>query len=299
MIWTLLIAIVLLSMLAVCQLRSARKRAEKEKRGEAIAQIVLLRQLLEQLQRHRGLSFGAMSGEHALEARRWSVHQQLLRLLRSIGQHEPSLYWYDSWHQTRDLWQQIESGFDHHTAEHLLLLHNEMTTSLLETIGSIASRFDLICLGRLAPQAEGLWLELLHNIEMVGQSRALGTGIAANRQNLPVWRDKLKDLSEQIHEQAYAALARLISDPDLRDLVSSPVREAEDALDVLLDSIRSVLERQSSAKIHSVAFFQVATRAISAQFILVDMLLERLAAGPDEGDSATQRLKHHSQNEPE
>ena len=279
MIWMLLIAIVLLSTLAVCRLRHVRKREETEQRRQAIAHIFLLRQLLEQLQRHRGLSFGVMSGEHALEARRWSVHQQLLRLLRNIGHYEASLYWYDSWHQTRDLWQKIEAGFDHHTAAHLLLLHNQMTASLLQTIEALASRFDLVCLGRLALQAEGIWLELLHNIELVGQSRALGTGIAANRQNLPIWRDRLQILSAQIQEQAYAALARLISDPELRDLVSSSVREAEDALDILLDRIRSILESQKGPKVHSVEFFQVATRAISAQLQLVDLLLGRLALG--------------------
>lgn len=286
MIWTLFIAIVLLSAIGLYRLRRVRNHAAREQRQQAIVQIRLLRQLLEQAQRHRGLSFGAMSGEHALEPRRWSVHQQLVALLKLIASHEATLYWYDSWHQARDLWQQIESGFEHESAEHLLILHNQMITSLLQTIEALANRFDLICLGRLAPQAEGLWLELLQNIELLGQSRALGTGIAANRQNLPVWREQLQVLSTQINEQSYAALARLISDPDLRALVSQPVRDAEDALDVLLESIRALLERQSAAGVHSVEFFQIATRAISAQLLLVDILLARLALACGVSDSA-------------
>lgn len=277
MLWTLFIAIILLSAIGLYRLRRLRKRATREQRRQAIVQIRLLRELLEQAQRHRGLSFGAMSGERVLEARRWTVHQQLVQLLKVIATHEATLYWYDSWHQTRDLWQQIESGFEHESAEHLLLLHNQMISCLLQTIEALANRFDLICLGRLAPQAEGLWLELLQNIELLGQSRAVGTGIAANRQNLPVWRDQLQLLNCQINEQSYAALARLISDPDLRTLVSQPVRDAEDALDVLLEQIRSLLERQPTAGVHSVEFFQVATRAIGAQLLLVDLLLERLA----------------------
>ncbi|SDR75330.1 hypothetical protein SAMN05216271_0283 [Halopseudomonas sabulinigri] len=277
MIWMLFIAIVVLSAFGLYRLRRVRQRARHEQRLQAIVQIGLLRQLLEQVQRHRGLSFGAMSGEHTLEARRWSVHQQLLQLLKVIAEHEATLYWYDSWHQTRDLWQQIEAGFEHESAEHLLTLHNSMTASLLDTIEALAHRFDLVCLGRLAPQAEGLWLELLQNIELIGQSRAVGTGIAANRQNLPVWRELLQSLSDQINDQAYAVLARLISDPDLRVLVSQPVRDAEDALDVLLENIRALLERQREPRVHSVEFFQLATRAISAQLLLVDLLLERLA----------------------
>ncbi|MGY8811375.1 MAG: hypothetical protein ACKVK5_10115 [Pseudomonadales bacterium] len=276
MIWTLCISIIVLSAIGLFRLRRVRKRAAREQRQQAITQIQLLRQLLEQVQRHRGLSFGAMSGEHSLEPRRWSVHQQLLQLLKTIGQYEASLYWYDSWHQARDIWQKIESGFEHESAEHLLTLHNDMIACLLQTIEALANRFDLVCLGRLAPQAEGLWFELLQSIELLGQSRAVGTGIAANRQNLPIWRNQLQVLNKQINEQSYAALARLISDPDLRILVSQPVRDAEDALDLLLERIRTLLDRQPSPAVHSVEFFQVATRAISAQLLLVDMLLERL-----------------------
>lgn len=279
MIWTLFIAIVVLCAIGLYRLRQLRQRAQRQQRQQALSQIRLLRQLLEQAQRHRGLSFGSMSGEHALEARRWSVHQQLQQLLASTAEYEASLYWYDSWHQARDLWRQIESGFEHESAEQLLMLHNQMIGCLLQTVEALANRFDLVCLGRLAPQAEGLWLELLQNIELLGQSRAVGTGIAANRQNLPRWRDALDALKVQIQAQSYAALARLISDPDLRTLVSQPVREAEDTLDILIERIRVLLERQPSPGVHSLDFFQVATQAISAQLLLVDILLERLAAG--------------------
>ena len=121
----------------------------------------------------------------------------------------------------------------------------------------------------------GQWLELLRNIELLGQSRAIGTGIAANRQNLAVWRERLGQLSTQINEQCYAALARLVSDPELRPVLSQPVRAAEESLDRLLETIGELLKEQSTA-VHSVDYFQTATQAISAQLLLVDLLLQRL-----------------------
>ncbi|MEL0169085.1 MAG: hypothetical protein VW877_13260 [Pseudomonadaceae bacterium] len=257
----------------------ARQRARRGNLAalrRALAQIRLLRQLIEQVQRHRGLFYGVLSGEGALEGRRWSVNQQINQVLEGCRQHMASLHWYDSWHEALAYWNRIEQGEFHGSAEQMLQAHNEMIRLLLVTIQSLADRNDLVCLGRLAPQAEGLWLELLNNTETVGQSRAIGTGIVANRQNLPIWRAHLASLNAQINEQCYAALARLVSDPELRASVSQPVRVAEEALDALLERIRELLERPDNVSMQSVEYFQIATQALSAQLVLVDLLLDRL-----------------------
>ena len=90
-----------------------------------------------------------------------------------------------------------------------------------------------------------------------------------------MWRERLGQLSQQINEQCYAALARLVSDPELRPVLSQPVRAAEESLDSLLETICELLKEQSTA-VRSVDYFQTATQAISAQLLLVDLLLQRL-----------------------
>lgn len=255
--------------------RHKRRRAHMA-RLSALTQIRVLRQLIEQVQRHRGLSYGVMSGERSLEARRWSVHQQVNQLLETCQHYQASLHRHGSWHDALACWTQLETGSEAHDPESMLLIHNEMIRNLLATIQALAERHDLVCLGRLAPQAEGLWLELLRNTEIVGQSRAIGTGIAANRQNQAGARAQLSALSAQLHEHCYTVLARLASDPELRSLVDRPVRAAEDALDVLLERIRMLMDTQTESEIDSVSYFQTATQALSAQLLLVDMLLARL-----------------------
>lgn len=255
--------------------RSKRQRRRTSLRL-ALQQIRLLRQLIEQVQRHRGLYYGVLSGEGALESRRWSVHQQVCQLLETCRLHQPTLHWYTSWYDALNCWDQLERQGEDVSAEEVLFAHNEMIGHLLATVQALADRFDLVCLGRLAPQAEGLWLELLRNTEMVGQSRAIGTGIVANRQNLPIWRAELAALSGKINEHCYTALARLASDPELRPLVSQSVRAAEETLDVLLERIRELLERHGNRELGSAEYFQTATQALSAQLLLVDVLLDRL-----------------------
>lgn len=272
----LFLGIVLLALAFWMIARQQKQRRDRAALRLSLTQIRLLRQLIEQVQRHRGLYYGVLSGEASLEGRRWSVHQQINQVLAGCREHLPSLHWYDSWHEALGYWERIEQGEFQACADQMLLAHNDMIRLLLETVQALANRNDLVCLGRLAPQAEGLWLELLHNTEIVGQSRAIGTGIVANRQNLPTWRAHLASLSAQINEQCYAALARLVSDPELRDSVSQPVRVAEEALDALLERIRELLDRPDSSGMKSADYFQTATQALSAQLVLVDMLLDRL-----------------------
>ena len=266
---TLLVLLLVLVLVAGAWLRARQRKRWRyaEERQVALAQIRLLRQLIEQVQRHRGLSYGVQSGERSLEARLWSVNQQVRQLFERCRVYQPRLHWLPSWHLALQLWERVNQPDTAESPEHLLSLQIDLVQALLDTLSALAQRFDLVCLGRLAPQAEGQWLELLHNIELLGQSRAIGTGIAANRQNLTVWRERLGQLSQQINEQCYAALARLVSDPELR--------AAEESLDSLLETICELLKEQSTA-VHSVDYFQTATQAISAQLLLVDLLLQRL-----------------------
>ena len=274
---TLLVLLLVLVLVAGAWLRARQRKRWRyaEERQVALAQIRLLRQLIEQVQRHRGLSYGVQSGERSLEARLWSVNQQVRQLFERCRVYQPRLHWLPSWHLALQLWERVNQPDTAESPEHLLSLQTDLVQALLDTVSALAERFDLVCLGRLAPQAEGQWLELLHNIELLGQSRAIGTGIAANRQNLTVWRERLGQLSQQINEQCYAALARLVSDPELRPVLSQPVRAAEESLDSLLETICELLKEQSTA-VRSVDYFQTATQAISAQLLLVDLLLQRL-----------------------
>ncbi|TVP93052.1 MAG: hypothetical protein EA348_01425 [Pseudomonadaceae bacterium] len=258
--------------------RVRRQRAIQRERTRGLEQILLLRALLEEMQRHRGLTFGVMSGEESLANQRWTIYQQIGQLLQQALAHESSLFWYASWHHMQHLWQDIEVELEQATPEHVLTLHNRLIAHLLDTITAIAERYDLVRFGQLAANGDGHWFELLQNTELLGRARAIGTGIAARRQNTAMQREELLRLARRIREEAYLVLARLHAEPALRPAFAKAVREAEEALDRLLAHIDNLL--QSDQREHSTAFFTIATQAVSAQFALADMLLERMLHNP-------------------
>lgn len=273
------VALILLLLLAttvlVGQARSRRMRGRCQSRLLELERICCLRHLLELLQQHRGLIFGEMSGEASLHVRRWAVHQEILAQLDRCKVHESSLQWYPGWHQALALWTQI-AGQEDAGADVLLRLHNRMLALLLETIRGIAERHDLECLGTLAAQPCGCWLQLLEHAEMLGQARAIGTGIAARRGGDAVLRTELEELRERIAEQAYLPLAQLHADPQLRSFMATGVQEAEDSLDRFLELIDQLVAAEQNAGPATVSYFQTATHAITAHLVLADQLLERL-----------------------
>lgn len=287
MVWGLLIALILLGVLLE-RLGHRRRFAQANlARQRALEQIRLLRLLLEQVQRHRGLCFGIMSGEVSLESQRSTAHLNVEELLLSLEDHEATLFWYAPWHAVLPMWRDIEQRLQSDSPEAVLKRHHRLVESLLDTIEAIADKHDLVCLGRLAPQPLGLWLELLKNTELLGRARAVGTGIAARRQNTVLQHDELRKLREQINDRAYLAPVKLNADPELNPHISQAVRAAEDCLDELINGIDSLLANLLEPGMPSNRFFQLASRAIAAQMMLIDMLLDRL---PREAQPGSLRL---------
>ncbi|WP_415058385.1 hypothetical protein [Halopseudomonas sp.] len=278
MIWGLFIGIVILIGLLFARRRHKRDLGRKslEARLRALTQLRLLRLLLEQVQRHRGLCFGVLCGDQTLEGERWLVHAEVSRLIGDAKKLRANLLGHEAWQRVFPLWQRIDQERQDGEAIGLLNLHNELAELILGTIEALADRHDLVCLGWLAPQPEGLWLALLQNAEVLGQARAAGTGIAARRQDDAVQQQVLKRLADLIRQQFYLAPAQLSVDPALRASLARPVREAEDSIDALLQSIDLLLKDPLHPALGSMAFFKRATQAISAHYMLADLLLERL-----------------------
>jgi hypothetical protein len=278
MVWSLLTGIGVLVGLLFARARHKRRarRLQLEARVRALDQLRLLRELLEQIQRHRGLCFGVMSGAHALESDRWTVHAHVTRLLERAGIHRANLAWHDAWREVLPLWNQIERDRQGESPLKVLQLHHDLTKLILATIEELGDSHDLICLGGLAPQPEGLWLDLLNNAELLGRARAVGTGIAARRQNSASQQLELERLGQLIRQQLYLAPAQLSVEPVLRESLAKPVREAEDRVDALLLAIEALLRDPANPALGSMAFFKLATQAVSAHYMLADLLLERL-----------------------
>ena len=239
------------------------------RRAEGLAQLKGLRQLLEHLQQHRGLSTGYLGGDHSLirkvEQARATIRSDLNNLDASgLAEH-------DRWVSLTDHWSRLE-----HTALSLpvgdnLKQHNQLIANLLQLIEDIAARYQLLFVNHPGDGVGTLWRELLYTTEWLGQARALGTGIAAAGQSTGVERIRLSFLCERIQALSYVAHSKLQDQGRLQSL-----QEASRTVGTLLSVIEGEFLSEAAPKLPATAYFDQATQAIGAQFAVVDEMLRML-----------------------
>ena len=238
------------------------------RRADGLQLLKGLRQLLEHLQQHRGLSTGYLGGDRSLKPKvdqtRASIHADLHNLdTFSLSCHE-------RWESFTDHWSRLERSSLSLPVGDNIKQHNQLIANMLQLIEDIAAHHNLLFVTHPGDGVSTLWRELLYTTEWLGQARALGTGIAATGQSTGVERIRLGFLCERI--EALSSTAHT----DLKGHNRSGLRSLKDAgqpVGVLLSVIETEFLSAAAPKLPAAAYFDQATKAISAQFAVVDEML--------------------------
>lgn len=239
-----------------------------------IRQLVLLRTLLADLQRHRGLSHAVLCGDTSMSRDLANMRQQLDRHIRdaqtlSSNQRE-------AWNSLIDHWSRLREGHSadpaNNLAQHHLIIRNSIF--LME---DVASEVDL-SEGRAAlAYLPCIWREVVQAAEWAGQARALGTGIAAAGQSNVEQRVRLRFLYQKIQllaDTAFATLHRHTAEHPQRDAFR--LAQREQVVTSFLHCIEQELLGQEQPHIAAKSYFQRATQAIDELLALVDTALAQL-----------------------
>ncbi len=241
------------------------------RRAEGLAQLKGLRQLLEHLQQHRGLSTGYLGGDHSLKPK---VEQTRATIRTDLnGLDATSLVEHERWVSFIDHWSRLERTALSLPVGDNLKQHNQLIANLLQLIEDIAARYQLLFLSHPGDGVGTLWRELLYTTEWLGQARALGTGIAAAGNSTGVERIRLSFLCERI--QALSAVAHNKLQSQNQGGLGS-LQEASRTVSTLLSVIETEFLSEAAPKLPASAYFDQATQTISAQFAVVDEMLRML-----------------------
>lgn len=241
------------------------------RRSEGVQLLNGLRQLLEHLQQHRGLSTGYLRGDQSLKSKvddtRASIRSDLRRL------NETALCDHDRWVAFKDHWSRLEQSALSLPVSDNVQQHNHLIANMLQLIEDIAAQNNLLYLTHPGDGISILWRELLYTTEWLGQARALGTGIAAAGQSSGVERIRLGFLCERIQTLSTIAHADLEghSTSGLQSL-----KQAGQTVSTLLSIIENEFLSANKPNLPATDYFDQATRAISAQFAVVDEMLAAL-----------------------
>lgn len=245
------------------------QKQSEQRLSNQIEQLLLLRQLLETFQRHRGLSTGVMNGDASLKTELVDTQHTLLDIEQRILTALPrqSARWQallSQWHQIRQSVEQTAQL----TREQNLLNHHRLIRNTIFLFEDIAADMDLSHLSHADQQAfRVLWHEVPQTAEWLGQARALGTGIAASQSSSPEQRMRLRFLHQKIAQQSAVAFSAQTLHADAR---------LQQSVSEFLTCLEQELLDKEIPQIDARQYFEQATVTINAMLAVLDRALHSL-----------------------
>lgn len=162
----------------------------------------LTKQLLIDLQQHRGMVNAFLSGDSSfkqkIEQKQAAIGQDISALNAFHGQ---GLMTEKRWESILNDWQSLRAGCLSLPAEESFRRHSELIREVLYSIGDVAERSQIVgmCAADFA-LVDTLWNKLPAVAEGLGQARGLGSSVAAKGYCSSVARIKLRFLEEHVRE---------------------------------------------------------------------------------------------------
>lgn len=242
-----------------------RHRRNESVSPEALRTCDALLRLIAQLQQHRGLSSGWLSGDRGFEsrmmARRIDIEATLAELLPLVAKESanarPCLTSNDLSlfrHQWRTLADSLAGG----SVEQNIARHTQLIARTLDWLAAVGeARIELVAGRRLPPGIVRNYTHCLPALsECLGQARAIGSSVAVKRACSAVSRVRLMFLvsrAEFLLDQSCAS-----ADLDHVGL------HARDAVRRLAMTVRSEMLMAANVSVAADTYFTVATQAIDA-----------------------------------
>ncbi|MBV1790731.1 nitrate- and nitrite sensing domain-containing protein [Marinobacterium sp. D7] len=245
------------------------KRVKQRRIDDNLEQLKLLRLLLADLQRHRGLSTGLLSGDQSLRADVASVRarvDQSIARVQSLRTNYPQ-----EWKNLVTQWNALrnDTGRD---PESNMLDHHRLIRDTIFLIEDIAAEVDLSAGREELSYLICIWHEVVQTAEWSGQARALGTGIAAAQNSSAAQRVRLRFLHQKIEQLSQTAFTTLQQHFSSRERLA----QCRSAVENFLQCINRELLSQEKPKIEAKHYFDQATNAINELLALVDTALNDL-----------------------
>lgn len=239
-----------------------------------VRQLAVLRVLIAEFQRHRGLSNGVLCGDT-------SMSQALATTRQSLDQHIHVAQAFDSthreaWKSLIDHWSRMREGRSHDRVNNLMQHHLIIRNSIF-LMEDVASEMDLTqglpALGYLSC----IWHEVIQAAEWAGQARALGTGIAAAGHSSVEQRVRMHFLYQKIELLAGQAFTTLQQHAQAYpQMAAFRLSHCEQVVTDFLRCIKQELLGSEVPVIAANTYFQQATQAIDELLALVDTALDQL-----------------------
>jgi len=249
---------------------AARRRCFAIRR-EGVRVNCLLKQVLQDMQQHRGMANAYLNGDAAFAARLKQKQAEIERGLHGLdAQRSRGLMTPPRWDRIRDDWRALHETVLALTVEDSFQRHSDLIRVILYLMGDVAERSQLGdgCAADTA-LVRALWTQIPLVAEELGQARGIGAGVAAQGHCSGVARIKLRFLEGRIGE-IMDGVSRGLAQAGLPPSQAAPLTQAWTSAQQVFRDFLSVLDTQlinvERPRIDAAHFFSTATQAVDAAF---------------------------------
>lgn len=261
--WGLIAAVAIVMGLTVWASNRATLRRRQGRQAKGLLWLSSLRELLSNIQKHRGMSNGFLNGGHDLINDIERLQRNVSRDLSNIASVDDSIEDNSRWQGITQHWARLAGNYQNHDSAYNLAQHNMLIKNLLYLIDDLAQDCDLLLLKNREDKPLHLyWRELLAAAEYIGQARAIGIGVSTAEHCDSVSRIRLNYLCQQIEGNTERLWREIGSDPKQTSCIEKLVSCIHHQL---------VLDTPS---ISPSEFFSVATDAIDSLLEQFDRLIK-------------------------
>lgn len=254
-------------------------------RREGIQANRQIKQVLADLQQHRGMVNAFLNGDASfkqrIEKKQGEITRDITALDTPRGQH---LMTARRWESIKSDWHQLRGEALSLTQEASFRRHSALIRAVLYSMGDVAERSQFVGAHAAPPGlVNALWSDLPAVAEGLGQARGLGSGVAAKGYCSGVARIKLRFLEERIRE-TMEWVSRDLAGVGMAQALSASIAQSWEETHKIVREFLSLLEEKllktDRPAIDAEHYFSAATQALDVVFRVFDQASDALDGAP-------------------
>ena len=280
-----LVPLLVLSINLINTLSAERSFIENERLG--LAYIKTVRQPIEHLQQHRGMTAAYLNGATEFKDRimqkRTIVDQKLAELQKVDAELGENLDTTGKFSSIDQQWQAIKASSMQMSAGEAIKAHSAMINEMLSLMSTVADASEIT----LDPKLDSYYMgdaivsSLPNMLENMGQARAVGSGVAANGDfknkqqfvKLSVLENNIGQYAANLNKGLQAAFK---ANGEIANQLGSQVDDNARAIEQITALLDKELLHAETITVESSKVFDAATIAISGSYKLYDAIVPAL-----------------------
>ncbi|WP_025565335.1 nitrate- and nitrite sensing domain-containing protein [Psychromonas sp. SP041] len=270
------IIILLLIILFSVWLHHYKTKQQKALCVQGLDNITHIKLLISAIQTHRGLSSALLNGDQSKQVLLATIEQQVKSEIKYLEE-QRTLDKNGRWGSFTDHWGRLKQHDKGRDADNSFKQHTQLIANLLYLLEDEAERGHLNA-GSFPklPNIGFVWRELAVTTEIIGQSRAIGTGVATSKTCSSVHKIRLSFLQQNMQKTINSTLPKLSSLDRFTGEHKALLKVAKLKMEFLSSTIERELISAEQISINQDEYFALATDSIKALDSIFNHQIEQI-----------------------